>query len=105
MTRPARLTDAEQALVAAFEAARGVTICPPCQFSEPSEASTEAQARIRRSVRAMTLRRASSDRVRHRQSEVARLHAEGATIAQIADRFGVSASTITNDLGAMRRRQ
>lgn len=104
MTAPARLTPEERAQVDDFIAAGRHIICPPCRFSEPSDPSDEAKARIRRSTRAVSLRRASSDRVRQRQAEVERLHAEGATIAQLAGRFGVSPNTISNDLSAIRQR-
>lgn len=100
MTAPLRLTAHESALIAAFEATRGVTICPPCTFSTDPTESLSWREIIRREQTAGKLAyllkmRAEASRRRAKVAELARM---GLPKAEIARRLGISVKTVRRDM-------
>lgn len=100
MTAPLRLTAHESALIAAFEATQGVTICPPCTFSTDPTESLSWREIIRREQTAGKLAylvklRAEASRRRAKVAELARM---GLPKAEIARRLGISVKTVRRDM-------
>lgn len=100
MTAPLHITPHERALIAAFEATRGVTICPPCTFSTDPTESLSWREIIRREQTAGKLAyllkmRADASRRRVKVAELARM---GLPKAEIARRLGISVKTVRRDM-------
>lgn len=111
MTAPLRLTAEERALVTAYEAFCGVTICPPAigTVTPARRMTPEARARHSEAVLASPLHRRyridSQAPAIARRRRVERLLASGAGRREIAETLGVCISTVDKDLRALRRQR